>query len=244
MSIYYNEFFEIGQQKIKFNLYEIGLPAGDPVYTLKTVMEDLDFSGLTARYSTKGRKGYNPIMMYAVLTYANMRGVKAVDRIVELCERDIAFMWLTKGEKPRRDAFYDFINDKLTAEIEDELHYQFIRILEKEGFRTLKSLFIDGIKIEANANRYTFVWRGTINYHLSGLLDKIDELYNQYNDLIESNGYAEKYKLSHEQMFIIDGMDKVKEIIQNDIGKYYNMTSVIHEDTHYYRCADNRLLEH
>ncbi len=31
---------------------------------------------------------------------------------------------------------------------------------------------------------------------------------------------------------------------QNDIGKYYNMTSVIYEDTHYYRCADNRLLEH
>ena len=33
-------------------------------------------------------------MMYAVVTYATMRGVRAVDRIVELCERDLAFIWL------------------------------------------------------------------------------------------------------------------------------------------------------
>ena len=51
----------------------------------------------------------------------------------------------------------------------DELNYQFLRRLQQEGFITLKSLFIDGTKIEANANRYTFVWRGTLNYHLAGL---------------------------------------------------------------------------
>ena len=81
---YYNDFFEFGQQKINFNFYELALPDDDPVYTLKKVMEDLDFSGLLACYSDQGRTGYNPIMMYAVVTYANMRGVRAVDRIVDL----------------------------------------------------------------------------------------------------------------------------------------------------------------
>lgn len=114
---YYNEFFEFGQQQIHFNLYQIGLPQDDPVYTLKKVMEELDFTGLTANYSNLGRKGYNPIMMFAILIYANMRGVKAVDRIVELCERDLAFIWLSKGQKPKRDAFYDFINKKLTRDV-------------------------------------------------------------------------------------------------------------------------------
>ena len=52
-------------------------------------MEDLDFSGLLANCSDKGRTGFNLIMMYAVVTYANMRGVRAVDCIVELCERDL-----------------------------------------------------------------------------------------------------------------------------------------------------------
>ena len=213
---YYNEFFEKGQQKINFSFFELGLPSDDPVYTLKKVLEDLNYSGLLARYSTRGRKGYNPIMMYAVVTYANMRGIKAVDRIVELCGRDLAFIWLTNGKKPKRDAFYDFIGEKLTGEVLDDLHYQFIRRLEKEGLITLKELFIDGTKIEANANRYTFVWRGSINYHLAGLLDTIDSLYTGYNTLLSEKGYGRKYGLGEARMFIIEGMDKVREVIEKN----------------------------
>ena len=47
-------------------------------------------------------------MMYAVITYANMQGIRSIDCIVDLCERDIAFIWITQGRKPKRDAFYDF----------------------------------------------------------------------------------------------------------------------------------------
>ena len=213
---YYNEFFELGQQKINFKFFELSLPDDDPVYTLKKVLEEMDFTGLLAQYSNKGRNGFNPIMKYAVLTYAGMRGVKEVDRIVELCERDLAFIWLTQGEKPKRDAFYDFINNKLTGEILDDLNYQFLRRLKKEGLITLEALYIDGTKIEANANRYTFVWRGTLNYHLAGLLDTIDSLYGRYNKLLNENGYGHKYDLGNVQMFIIEGMDKVRDVIEKN----------------------------
>ena len=114
--------------------------------------------------------------------------VRAVDRIVELCERDLAFIWLTKGQKLRRDAFYDFKGKKLTGEVLDELNYQFLHRLKKEGLLTLNELFIGGTKIEANANRYTFVWRGSLNYHLAGLLDTIDSLYTAYNTLLHETG--------------------------------------------------------
>lgn len=210
---YYNDFFDFGQQKINFSFFELHLPDDDPVYTLKKVMEELDFSGLLACCSDQGRTGYNPIMLYAVVTYANMRGVRAVDRIVELCERDLAFIWLTKGQRPRRDAFYDFKGKKLTGEILDELNYQFLLRLKKEGLITLKELFIDGTKIEANANRYTFVWRGSLNYHLAGLLDTIDSLYTAYNTLLHENGYGPKYDLGDARMFVVEGMDKVRRVI-------------------------------
>ena len=215
-SRYYNEFFELGQQKINFNFLQLRLPDDDPVYTLKKVMEELDFTNLLAQYSNKGRNGFNPIMKYAVLTYANMRGVRSVDRIVELCERDLAFIWLTQGEKPQRAAFYDFINHKLTGEILDDLNYQFLRRLKKEGLITLEALYIDGTKIEANANRYTFVWRGTLNYHLAGLLDTIDSLYARYNELLNEDEYGQKYDLGNVQMFVIEGMDKVRDIIEKN----------------------------
>ena len=76
----------------------MSLPDDDPVYTLKKVKEDLDFSDLLACYSEKGRTGFNPIMPYSVVVYANMRGVRAGDRIIDLCQRDLAFIWLTKGQ--------------------------------------------------------------------------------------------------------------------------------------------------
>ena len=213
---YYNEFFELGQQKINFSFFELHLPDDDPVYTLKKVLEDIDFSSLLARYSSKGRSGYNPIMMYALVTYANMRGIRSVDRIVELCERDLAFIWLAKGQKPKRDAFYEFKGDKLTAEVLDDLNYQFLRRLKKEGLITLEALYIDGTKIEANANRYTFVWRGSINYHLAVLLDTIDGLYTKYNTLLSENDYGQKYELGNAQRFIIEGMDKVRAVIEKN----------------------------
>ncbi len=119
-------------------------------------------------------------MKYAVLTYANIHSICEIDRIVELCRRNLAFIWFKQGEQLKIDAFYDFINRKLTPEIFDDLNYQLLWRLKKEGLITLESLFIDGTKIEANANRYTFV-RVTLNYRLTYLLDTIDSLYAKYN---------------------------------------------------------------
>lgn len=213
---YYNEFFELGQQKINFSFLELRLPDDDPVYTLKKVMEDIDYSGLLAQYSNKGRNGFNPIMMYATVVYAAMRGIRSVDTIVELCRRDPAFIWLTQGKQPKRDAFYEFKNLRLTEEVLGDLHYQFVRRLEKEGLVTLKELYIDGTKVEANANRYTFVWRGSVNYHLAGLLDRIDALYARYNTFLSENGYDQKYGFGHAQMFIVEGMERVREVIRKN----------------------------
>lgn len=222
MYSYYNDFFELGQLRINYNLYQIGVPSDDPVHIVKRVMKELDFSSLLNQYSRLGRKGYNPIMLFSVLVYSALRGVRAVDRIVELCTRDIAYIWLAQGEKPQRDAFYDFINNKLTNEILEDLHYQFIRKLEREGLVSLKALYIDGTKIEANANRYTFVWRGSLNYHLVGLLDAIENGYNDYNTLITENAYDEKYNLSTMNMFIIEGMEKVREVIKKNRSRKVN----------------------
>ena len=213
---YYNDFFEFGQQKIHLDFYDLALPQDDPVYTLKKIMEELDFSGLLARYSSRGRKSFNPIMMFAVVTYANMRGIRSVDQIVDLCQRDLGFIWLTKGLRPKRDAFYEFLNQKMITEIREDLHYQFLRLLNREGLITLKALYIDGTKIEANANRYTFVWRGTINYHLVQLLDSLDALYAEYNAFIIKNHYQKKYELGEARMFVIGGIDRVRNIIEKN----------------------------
>ena len=101
-------------------------------------------------------------------------------------------------------------------EVLDDLNHQFMRRLEKEGLVTLRELYIDGTKIEANANRYTFVWRGTLNYHLVNLLDTIDALYTKYNTFLHENGYGPKYDFGDAHMFMVEGMDKVREVIEEN----------------------------
>ena len=219
---HYNDFFELEQQKIKLYLYESRIPESDPVYTLKNVMENLKFDRLLERYSHLGRKGYNPIMIYAVILYANMRGIRAIDKIVDLCKRDICFIWLAQGQTPSRDVFYDFMNKKATISIIEDLHYQFIKLLKKDSYVTLKTLFLDGTKLEANANRYTFIWRGTINSNLIKLLDKISLIYDGYNKFITKTGYKIKYSLPEEEMFIVEGSEKVRERIQKNKDRKRN----------------------
>ena len=222
MYSYYTEFFELRQQRINYNLYQIGVPSDEPVHMLKRVMQELDFSCLLDQYSRLGRRGYNPIMLFSVLVYSALRGVRAVDRIVELCTQDIAYIWIAQGEKPQRDAFYDFMNNKFTNDILKELHYQFMRKLQKEGLVSLEALYIDGTKMEANANRYTFVCRGSLNYRLVGLLDSIQETHNHYNAFITENDYNVKYTLPLMQMFMIEGKDKVREVIKKNRARKNN----------------------
>lgn len=44
--------------------------------------------------------------------------------------------------------------------------------------------YIDGTKIESKANKYTFVWRKTVEKNRAGLLAKIDALLGQVDDAI------------------------------------------------------------
>ena len=234
MHTYYNDYFRKTQQRLDIYLYENRIPSDDPVYTLKGILEEMDFSKLLERYSSKGRKGYNPIMIYALLLYANMQGIRSVDKIVESCQRDLAFIWLADGKQPGRDVFYSFINERLTLDILEDLHYQFIKKLQRENYLTLKTLFLDGTKIEANAGRYTFVWRGSINYHLINLLDKIRKLFSDYNDFISEVDYDSKYGLSSKEMFIVEGEEKVRKTIEENKARKRNKKKKI---------TNNRVLE-
>ena len=61
---YYNDFFEFGQQKINFSFFELSLPDDDPVYTLKKVMEELDFSGNFLLTVQRSRRMRTVILLY------------------------------------------------------------------------------------------------------------------------------------------------------------------------------------
>ena len=73
-----------------------------------------------------------------------------------------------------------FIKDYLSDCLED-LFYQMILLLHDIHEINFEHLFIDGTKIEANANKYTFVWKKVIRKNEDKMHVKIVDLFNQIN---------------------------------------------------------------
>lgn len=71
-------------------------------------------------------------------------------------------MWLLNGmQVPDATTFARFQNEKLVEVIED-LFYQLINKLAELKEIKFENIFVDGTKIEANANKYSFVWKKAI----------------------------------------------------------------------------------
>ena len=103
-----------------------------------------------------------------------MNGLYSSRDIEKACRRDICFMWLLNGEPtPDHTTISRFQNGKLENAIED-LFYQFVMYLNRIGEVDFENVFIDGTKIEANANKYSFVWRSAVEKNYEKLQKKLE----------------------------------------------------------------------
>ena len=140
---------------------EICIPEGDFVFKVAEICEGLDYTKLWETYVRAWRK-VNPITMFEILVFAYMRGKYSSREIEEACKTDIRFMWLLNGEPAPSDSTITRFMRGHLAEVIEDLHYQFIEMLYEMEEIKFKNLFVDGTKIEAYANKYTFVWKKAV----------------------------------------------------------------------------------
>ena len=138
------------------------IPGDDSVRLLSHITEELDYKNLSMAYSSKGR---NPVVtpktLFRVLVYAYMNNLYTSRKIEEACRRDINFMWLLQGQKaPDHNTIARFRNGRLSGIVEELLNQLVVKLSEL-GEVQYETIFIDGTKIEAYANKYTFVWKKT-----------------------------------------------------------------------------------
>lgn len=162
------------------------IPEDDSVRLLSHILEGFNYRKLYRAYSSTGRKpAVDPKIMFKVLTYAYSNNIYSSRKIETACKRDINFMWLLQGEdKPDHSTIARFRKDYLPAAIE-ELFYQMVQYLHVIEEVKFENLFVDGTKIEANANRYTFVWKKVVNKNETKMFEKIksgiEELNKEYS---------------------------------------------------------------
>ena len=138
----------------------VSIPEDDPVRLLNAVMERMDYRRVWAAYSREGRMGYSPKILTKLLVYGYMRRIISSRRIEEACKDNIRFMYLLEGQRaPDHNTIARFRSGILASEAGQELLRQLVVLLKASRLLSMEAVFIDGTKIEANANKYSFVWK-------------------------------------------------------------------------------------
>lgn len=156
---------------------EILIPSDATVRLLNAVLEEMDYSKLTATYSRIRRIEHSPRVLFKVVVYAFMRGIFSDRGIENACRENINFMYLLEGAPaPDHNTIARFRKEHLPSAIEDLLR-QLVELLAAHGEISFSesAVFIDGTKIEANGNKYQFVWKKVVNKNREKMHAKMQE---------------------------------------------------------------------
>lgn len=153
------------------------IPENDSVRLLDKIVEEMDLSALYGTYAYTGRPtAIPPSTTLKLMLYASMEGIRAPRQIQKRCQRDIHYIWLLDGAPaPEFNHFERFRRDHLSR-CGDELLSQIVQKLAGLGEIQFEHLFVDGTKIEANANKYSFVWKKSVTKYETRLLEKLERI--------------------------------------------------------------------
>jgi len=134
-------------------------PQDHLVFTIEKVVNTLEDCHFHAFYHAFARPSYHPKMLIATLLFAYSQGIFSGRKIEKMMIENLAMQYLTGPLV----VSYRTINRFRVAEgMEELIRNLFMDLnlhLKMEELVTLDCLFIDGTKIEANANKYSFVWK-------------------------------------------------------------------------------------
>lgn len=165
----------------------------DPVRVVDAIVEGLDLREFKKLYHEKGRCPYHPKMMLKIILYAYMNNIYSCRKMERAVQRDIHYIWLAAQEQPDFVTINRFRN-RVKKEI-NNIFTQVVLVLADKGFITLDVEYIDGTKIESKANKYTFVWRKTVEKNRAKLQEKIRVLLGQIDDAVAQDKAAETDKV-------------------------------------------------
>ena len=152
------------------------IPLKHPVRVVDEVLGKINIQPLINCYVSGGAASYHPGMLLKVLVYAYINNIYSSRKIEEALQQNIHFMWLSGMSTPDHNTINRFRGEKLRKPLK-EIFTQVVHLLAAEGLLSLKELYTDGTKIEANANRYTFVWGNAIKTNKEKMKQQLDELW-------------------------------------------------------------------
>ena len=186
----------------------------DPVRIVDAIVEGLDLKAFQKLYRERGRCAYHPKMMLKIILYAYMNNIYSCRKIEKSVRRDVHYIWLAAQERP------DFVTiNRFRNRVKNEINNIFtqtVLLLADRGFISLDVEYIDGTKIESKANKYTFVWRKTVERNRAKLQEKIRVLLQQVDEVIAQDKAAETEAVEFTPEALTSLIGELKDVLASE----------------------------
>lgn len=147
-----------------------------PVRIVSDIVDRINIQGLLNAYSDKGTSSYHPQMLLKVLVYGYVSNVYSSRKLEVACRENINFMWLSGMSYPDHNTINRFRGVRLKDTLRS-IFEEVVRLLADEGLLSIEEVYTDGTKIEANANKYSFVWKKAIQTNKEKMKKALREIW-------------------------------------------------------------------
>ena len=209
------------QLKLPLDLEKI-IDISDPVYTFSEVIDHIDLRKFFAEKDCKmGRPRCDQEKMLKVILFAFMEnGYCALRTIEKLCKTDIRYMWLLDDmPAPTFATIGNFIRKELTGSIDAIFASVNKYIFAKENV-DLSHVYIDGTKIIANANRYSWVWKKSCTTNRDKVFLNVSELLDAMNKDLISLGVCIEKREEYAIEYLEQILERYREALNIDISAF------------------------
>ena len=180
------------------------------VRVVNQVIDHIDIDPLIKKFKGGGTSSYHPRLMLKVLIYGYLTNQYSSRKIEDALHQNIHFMWLSGMSYPDHNTINRFRSERLKGVLK-QVFSQVVLLLVEAGHVSLKeAAYLDGTKIEANANRYTFVWGRSIKTHREKIKRQLKELWAYAESIAR-----EELKNNEPEDFEHIDAEKVRQTIDN-----------------------------
>ena len=151
------------------------IPGDHLVRVINQAIEQLNLEPLLKQYKGGGTSSFHPGMMLKVIVYAYSERVYSSRRIAKALRENVNFMWISGNNRPDFRTINHYRSSRMKGVI-DEVFGEVLEYLMEQGYVKLEDYFVDGTKVEANANKHKVVWEKRNRRYTERLQEKIREL--------------------------------------------------------------------
>ena len=193
----------------------VKLQENDIAFAIHHLVESIPERAFDSFQRPTGCPSYHPRMMLKIILCGYTQSAFSGRKIEDLTKDSISMMWLAQGYEPSYRTINRFRVHPDMKDLIRECFVQFRVQLIEEKLIDQEAIFIDGTKIEANANKFTFVWKKSVEKHHNNLVEKSNQLYNELleKQIIPELQREDEEQLSIEELTQIAG--KLEEVVED-----------------------------